>query len=270
MPTSFIFREDWRNAISGLPDKVKLEVYEAIIEYGLYGTLPRLKSTAMLAFNFIKNDIDQDNHRADEIRRKRSQAGKRHKGNQYTKMEQMEQMEQVFQPKQDDTSGKPMDKGFTDAFENGTNVPSEKERIEKEKIPPKSPHSKEKEKEKKKSVDANHAAFLLERRKDDFYNSLIPFVQKFGREMVREFFDYWTEPNKSKTKMRFELERTWDVSRRLNTWSRNNQFSNRRNGSTQTHQRDFISDQQVVANTYNGIAALSEKERAGGNEQVPF
>lgn len=55
-------------------------------------------------------------------------------------------------------------------------------------------------------------------KKEDFYNSLVPFVSVYGREMVRAFFDYWTEPNKSKTKMRFELEKTWDLKRRLNTW----------------------------------------------------
>lgn len=44
--------------------------------------------------------------------------------------------------------------------------------------------------------------------------------------MKKEFFDYWTEPNKSKTKMRFELEKTWDLNRRLNTWaSRDRNFN---------------------------------------------
>jgi hypothetical protein len=38
---------------------------------------------------------------------------------------------------------------------------------------------------------------------------------------IQEFIDYWTEPNKSDTKMRFELERTWDYSRRLQRWSKN-------------------------------------------------
>lgn len=36
--------------------------------------------------------------------------------------------------------------------------------------------------------------------------------------IAKEFIDYWTEPNKSKTKMRFELEKTWDTKRRLQTW----------------------------------------------------
>jgi hypothetical protein len=59
---------------------------------------------------------------------------------------------------------------------------------------------------------------------------------KFGREVcaagiektpmvdpktIDAFIDYWTEPNKSKTKMKFELQNTWDTSRRLSRWINN-------------------------------------------------
>ena len=60
---SFIFHIEWRNVLRGLPDKVRLEVYDAIIDYGLSGTLPQLKSTAMLAFNIMKVTIDNDNRK---------------------------------------------------------------------------------------------------------------------------------------------------------------------------------------------------------------
>lgn len=33
-----------------------------------------------------------------------------------------------------------------------------------------------------------------------------------------EFVDYWTEQNPSKTKMRFEMEKTFDIKRRLKRW----------------------------------------------------
>lgn len=55
-----------------------------------------------------------------------------------------------------------------------------------------------------------------------FQESLRPFLDVYGRDLLNDFYAYWTEPNKSKTKMRYELEKTWDVARRLNTWSRNN------------------------------------------------
>lgn len=60
----------------------------------------------------------------------------------------------------------------------------------------------------------------MKSREREFYNVLIPFVKTYGREMIREFFDYWSEPNKSHSKMRFELERTWDLTRRLQTWGK--------------------------------------------------
>lgn len=89
-----------------------------------------------------------------------------------------------------------------------------------------------KESKKKNPIDAATAAARLNERKEDFYNSLIPYVTQYGKDMVRAFFDYWSEPNKSNSKMRFELERTWDLARRLGTWaSRDNQFNHRSNGT---------------------------------------
>ena len=65
--------------------------------------------------------------------------------------------------------------------------------------------------------DAAKAATLS--RKEAFYQSLIPFVGLYPKEMIRAFFDYWSEQNKSGTKMRFELEKTWELSKRLATWA---------------------------------------------------
>ena len=72
----------------------------------------------------------------------------------------------------------------------------------------------------------------LEKRNKSFYESLVPFVETYGKELIRAFYDYWTEPNKSKTKMRFELEKTWDVKRRLNTWAIREKIKN--NGTDKT------------------------------------
>ncbi len=47
-------------------------------------------------------------------------------------------------------------------------------------------------------------------------------VQKFNSPHEYEFLEYWTEQNKSGTKMRFEMERTWDLKRRLSRWASNN------------------------------------------------
>jgi uncharacterized protein YdaU (DUF1376 family) len=59
---------------------------------------------------------------------------------------------------------------------------------------------------------------VLELRESVFVESLKPFIQ-YPEDMRTEFVRYWSEPNKSKTKMRFELQPTWDLSRRLVTWA---------------------------------------------------
>lgn len=59
----------------------------------------------------------------------------------------------------------------------------------------------------------------LEIRKRTFAESLVPYVPTYGKKLIREFYEYWTEPNKSKTKFRQEMERTWDTERRLKTWA---------------------------------------------------
>ena len=68
----------------------------------------------------------------------------------------------------------------------------------------------------------------IEIRNENFKKLLIPFKQTYSIELLKAFFDYWTEPNHAKTKMRFELEKTFDVERRLTTWKkRDNNFSNK-------------------------------------------
>ena len=43
--------------------------------------------------------------------------------------------------------------------------------------------------------------------------------------MIRAFFDYWSELNKSETKMRFETNKTWEVAKRLATWANKEKFN---------------------------------------------
>lgn len=65
----------------------------------------------------------------------------------------------------------------------------------------------------------------FEQRKREFGLTLKPFVDKYGFDMIQKFYRYWTEPNKGKTKFRQEMEKTWGLERRLDTWYRNNNRS---------------------------------------------
>jgi hypothetical protein len=59
----------------------------------------------------------------------------------------------------------------------------------------------------------------IKENKQKFYEDCKPFLEKYPKEMLREFYNYWIELNASKTKMRFELQQVFEVSKRLATWA---------------------------------------------------
>lgn len=71
----------------------------------------------------------------------------------------------------------------------------------------------------KKTKDEINAE--TDKRMKAFYDSLVPYLKTYPKEMIREFYDYWSEKNKSGSKMKWEQEPTWDLDRRLSRWSRN-------------------------------------------------
>ena len=207
---SFVFRKEWYDAISGMPEKVRAEVYVAIVEYAFTGEAPKLKSMAQMAFTFIKADLDKQAHNA-KVSRARSEAGK--KGVQ-AKLEKANSVEAVS-----DVSKK-----------SASNAPER---------PSKTPLE------------------LLEGRKKEFYDSLVPYVEKYGKLMIRDFFNYWSEANKSRTKMRFELQKTWETSRRLVTWAyKTNEF----NGGNRKYNQEIAAAQDALE------VMQRIKSRAGATE----
>lgn len=50
---------------------------------------------------------------------------------------------------------------------------------------------------------------------------------EYDNAMLQQFYDYWSEPTPSGKKMRFELEKTWDIKRRLQRWYNNNKNWNK-------------------------------------------
>ncbi len=62
--------------------------------------------------------------------------------------------------------------------------------------------------------------------KDNIYKREINFKNlvlnySYDKKMLSDFLDYWTEPNKNGSKMRFEMEKTWDLNKRLKRWNKN-------------------------------------------------
>lgn len=58
-------------------------------------------------------------------------------------------------------------------------------------------------------------------RRNEFVLQVISF--DYDKNILNEFIDYWTEPNKYNTKMKFELSPTWDTNLRLKKWAKNKQ-----------------------------------------------
>lgn len=67
----------------------------------------------------------------------------------------------------------------------------------------------------------NSPASTINDRKVTFSESLKPFILTYGKDMLNEFYKYWTEPNKSGSKFRMELQDTWSLKLRLETWAKN-------------------------------------------------
>jgi len=81
--------------------------------------------------------------------------------------------------------------------------------------------------------------FLSLQNKDDGYEKLVSYLVDKGinRELaeneLKKFTNYWTELNHSRTKQRWQLEKTFEVKRRLATWFSNiNKFNKKKKGIT--------------------------------------
>jgi hypothetical protein len=90
------------------------------------------------------------------------------------------------------------------------------------------PKSKAKSDSPTKKETKRTKAVPIEDRKLTFGESLSPFVKEFGRDMVKDFYEYWTEHGDNDTKMRFEKQKTWSTKSRLNRWRSNNFGGNKK------------------------------------------
>ena len=68
----------------------------------------------------------------------------------------------------------------------------------------------------------------IDSRKTSFANSLKPFLDLYGKEMLNDFYFYWTEHGEKDKKMRYEKQTSFNVELRLRTWNkRSNSFESK-------------------------------------------
>lgn len=62
----------------------------------------------------------------------------------------------------------------------------------------------------------------IEERKKDFVNALSQYLEQYGKDMLNDFYCYWTETRGDNGKtMRFEMQPTFQIGGRLATWHKN-------------------------------------------------
>lgn len=100
----------------------------------------------------------------------------------------------------------------------------------------------------------------IKSRAKDFRITLDEYVDNpYTKDMIEAFYDYWSEPTPSGKKMKFELEKTWDVSRRLRTWKRNeSKYGGKYNSNSRSEQRDIEKERRATEAKCTIISMLAE------------
>ena len=72
---------------------------------------------------------------------------------------------------------------------------------------------------KTQTINKNNNNNNISNRRNEFVFEVLSF--DYEESILNGFIDYWTEPNKSNTKMKYELNKTWKTALRLKTWATN-------------------------------------------------
>ena len=107
----------------------------------------------------------------------------------------------------------------------------------------------------------------IKSRAKDFRIILDEYVDNpYTKDMIESFYDYWSEPTPSGKKMKFELEKTWDVSRRLRTWKRNeSKYGGKYNSNSRSEQRDIEKERRATEAKCTIISMLAEGDKYKSN-----
>jgi len=89
-----------------------------------------------------------------------------------------------------------------------------------------------------------------------FKKQVLEFQSKYDLEMLEEFILYWTEPNKSGTKIKWEMEQTWHLGRRLARWANSN-YQTKTSPAQQFKQNGSIDE--ATSGRYKNLAEQSKR-----------
>lgn len=201
MRNSFVFYRSFNEAMAELSESDQLTLYRAIVGYGLDGQEASFDSSYLrMAWKLIKPQLDANWRRYENGCKGGAPVGNRNnpsgrRGNQPKTNQELTKNKRNANDNANDNYH----------YKESTIVPKKDELS--------LPQTKISLQEKQQNMAKNKKAF-----QDD----LSKFLDRYSADMLNDFFSYWTEPNKSQTKMRFEQQPTWDLFRRLSRWEKNN------------------------------------------------
>lgn len=191
--SGFTFYRSWKKSISDLSSTDKLLMYESICDYALDGVEPSLNGFPKSLFILIEPYLKKERVKFLNGCKGGAPIGSRNNPNGRKSYNQkLTEIEPRTNQELTESEPTPI-----------INVKCKMDNVKNNK-----------ENNKKK------AGLSFAERQQNFHDSLIPFIEQYGKTMIRAFFDYWSEPNPNQTKMRFELQKTWDTERRLRAWGR--------------------------------------------------
>ena len=74
----------------------------------------------------------------------------------------------------------------------------------------------------------------IEERKREFIYKMLDLKNLYSSDIKTDFTNYWTEKNINGKKMRFEMQKTWDLKKRLDTWVKRSKQYNKGNEPKQS------------------------------------
>ena len=198
MKKSFLIYDDWGDLVETLPDEDKGRVFSALFRFSATGEVNDLSNPAadMLLKVMVKQLRDDKEKYDRKCEKNKENSAKRFIDGYRTISNDNDGYRTMTDKDKDKELDKDKEKDSLKDKEK-TNVNVSKKESEKVGV----------------AAEAATSA-----RKEKFYASLVPFVDKYGKDMIRDFFDYWSEI-RSKSKMRFEQQSTWELALRLKTWA---------------------------------------------------
>lgn len=108
------------------------------------------------------------------------------------------------------------------------------------------------------SINKEDKSKNINKRINEFKNS-INQIPDISNEDKDNFFYYWSELNKSGTKQRFELQKTWDLKRRLSRWANSNFNQNKKDKFPDYWDLQFsrkLTDESKRTEYYNHLKSI--------------